>query len=208
MCSNAQTLHPSPDIRATFSDFRPRSWQTPQSRPPRRGGSYAGEVTTQTAPEDPLRHPAIVNVAQRLRSLGATGSVTVLPDSARTAAQAAAGLGCDVGAIANSLIFDGDGSPVLILTSGGHRVATDRVAATIGVTRLRRADPDFVRTHTGQVIGGVAPLGHPAPLPTYLDRALAAYPTIWAAAGHSHAVFNTTYGELLALTGAREIDVE
>ncbi len=96
---------------------------------------------------------------------------------------------------------------MLILTSGAHRVDTMLVAAGIGVSRLRRADPDFVRAHTGQVIGGVAPVGHPAPVPTYLDRALAAHPTIWAAAGHSHAVFDTTYDELLRLTAATEIDV-
>lgn len=153
-------------------------------------------------------HLGIDRVAAHLNALGATGSVRMLPDSARTAQQAADGLGCEVGAIANSLVFDGDGAPVLILTSGAHRVDTARVAGRVGVSRLRRAQPDFVRAHTGQVIGGVAPLGHPSPLPTYLDRALAAYPTIWAAAGHSHAVFDTTYDELLRLTGAVEIDVE
>lgn len=147
-------------------------------------------------------HPQVRNVTARLRALGATGEVTVLPESARTAAAAAAGLGCDVGAIANSLVFDADGSPVLILTSGSHRVDTDLVAATLGVTRLARADPDFVRTHTGQPIGGVAPVGHPAPLPTYLDPALADYDDVWASAGHPHAVFRTSYDELLTLTGA------
>ena len=75
-------------------------------------------------------------------------------------------------------------------------------------TALRRATPDFVRTHTGQVIGGVAPVGHPAPIPTYVDRALAGYDVIWAAAGHAHAVFNTTYDELVRLTGGTEIDVD
>jgi prolyl-tRNA editing enzyme YbaK/EbsC (Cys-tRNA(Pro) deacylase) len=166
-------------------------------------------MTTQgMADESPQLHPTIAHVAARLRALGATGSVRVLPESARTAQQAADGLGCEVGAIANSLVFDGDGSPVLILTSGAHRVDTDQVAARLGIARLRRAQPDFVRASTGQVIGGVAPLGHPTPLPTYLDRALAAYPTIWAAAGHSHAVFDTTYDELLRLTGAEEINVD
>jgi prolyl-tRNA editing enzyme YbaK/EbsC (Cys-tRNA(Pro) deacylase) len=164
-------------------------------------------MPAQQSPDAP-GHPSIARVADRLHSLGAAGSVRLLPDSARTAAQAAEGLGCEVGAIANSLVFDGDGAPVLILTSGAHRVDTAEVAARIGVARLRRAQPDFVRTHTGQVIGGVAPLGHPVPIPTYLDRALAAYPTLWAAAGHSHAVFDTTYDELLRLTGAIEIDVE
>jgi prolyl-tRNA editing enzyme YbaK/EbsC (Cys-tRNA(Pro) deacylase) len=164
-------------------------------------------TTEGRADESPQLHPTIATVAERLKALGATGSVRVLPESARTAQQAADGLGCEVGAIANSLVFDGDGSPVLILTSGAHRVDTERVAAGLGIARLRRAQPDFVRAHTGQVIGGVAPLGHPTTLPTYLDRALAAYPTIWAAAGHSHAVFDTTYDELLRLTGAEEIDV-
>jgi prolyl-tRNA editing enzyme YbaK/EbsC (Cys-tRNA(Pro) deacylase) len=152
-------------------------------------------------------HPSIANVNSHLHDLGAAGSVRLLPDSARTAQQAADGLGCEVGAIANSLVFDADGSPVLILTSGAHRVDTARVAATLGVSSLRRASPDFVRRHTGQVIGGVAPLGHPVPIPTYLDRALMEYTTIWAAAGHSHAVFDTTYEELLRLTSATQIDV-
>jgi prolyl-tRNA editing enzyme YbaK/EbsC (Cys-tRNA(Pro) deacylase) len=153
-------------------------------------------------------HPSIDNVAERLRSLGATGSIRVLPDQARTAQQAADGLGCEVGAIANSLIFDADGVPVLILTSGAHRVDTAKVAERIGVARLRRASPEFVRLHTGQVIGGVAPVGHPEPVATYLDRALAAFPVVWAAGGHAHAVFDTTYDELLRMTGASEIDVD
>ena len=155
----------------------------------------------------PVRHPSIDNVAERLRALGASGDITVLPDAVRTAQLAADALGCEVGAIANSLIFDADGSPVLILTSGAHRVDTEMVAQELGVIRLSRATPEFVRRHTGQAIGGVAPVGHPAPVPTYVDRTLAEYPVIWAAAGHAHAVFNTTYDELLALTNATEITV-
>jgi prolyl-tRNA editing enzyme YbaK/EbsC (Cys-tRNA(Pro) deacylase) len=154
-----------------------------------------------------VRHRSIDNVSDRLHELGAQGSVRVLPEQARTAQQAADGLGCDVGAIANSLVFDADGRPVLILTSGAHRVDTAKVAGDLGVSALRRATPEFVREHTGQVIGGVAPVGHPRPISTYLDRTLAEYPVIWAAAGHAHAVFNTSYGELLRLTGAAEIDV-
>jgi len=158
-------------------------------------------------PDHPVSHPSIDHVTAILQSLGATGAVTVLPDQARTAQQAADGLGCEVGAIANSLIFAADDSPVLVLTSGAHRVDTDKVAATIGVNALKRAAPEFVRTHTGQVIGGVAPVGHPAPIPTYVDRSLQAYDVIWAAAGHAHAVFDTTYAELVRITGAIEIDV-
>jgi prolyl-tRNA editing enzyme YbaK/EbsC (Cys-tRNA(Pro) deacylase) len=152
-------------------------------------------------------HRQIRNVTERLRVLGARGEVRVLPESARTAAAAADGLGCEVGAIANSLLFDADGSPVLILTSGAHRVDTELVARTIGASGLRRADPDFVRTHTGQPIGGVSPVGHPAPIRTYLDRELASYNVIWASAGHPHAVFSTSYDELRTLTDATPIAV-
>lgn len=156
---------------------------------------------------DDVRHPAIDHVATTLQDAGWNGTVRTFAGGVRTAKDAAAGLGCDVGAIANSLVFDADGSPVLILTSGAHRVDPEVAAATIGVDSLTRAAPDFVRAHTGQVVGGVAPLGHPAPLPTYIDRALRAYSTIWAAAGHSHAVFSTTYDELRRITGATDIDV-
>ncbi len=138
---------------------------------------------------------------------GGTGRIVVLPDSVHTAALAAAALGCEVGAIANSLLFDAEGSPVLLLTSGAHRVDTAKVAAEQGLPPLTRAKPDFVRTHTGQVIGGVSPLAHPAPVPTYLDTALRQYPEIWAAAGHPASVFSTTYDELRRMTGATEITV-
>jgi len=160
------------------------------------------------ASDDPtLLHPGVETVVSRLRAGGWSGDLQTFDDGVRTATAAADALGCQVGAIANSLIFDAAGSPVLILTSGAHRVDPVLTAATLGVASLDRAAPDFVRTHTGQTIGGVAPLGHPEPLPTYLDKALAAYPVVWAAAGHSHAVFSTTYEELRSLTGAVEIVV-
>ncbi len=152
-------------------------------------------------------HPSIARIRAELARSGATGEIRVFPDGVRTAAQAAEALGCEVGAIANSLVFDADGSPVLILTSGAHRVDTAAVEARLGVTRLGRAAPEFVREHTGQAIGGVAPLGHPAPIPTYIDPWLRRHDTIWAAAGHSHAVFHTTYDELVKLTDASELDV-
>jgi prolyl-tRNA editing enzyme YbaK/EbsC (Cys-tRNA(Pro) deacylase) len=150
-------------------------------------------------------HPSITSFRAELARLGGTGEIVVLPDSVHTAALAAEALGCEVGAIANSLLFDADGSPVLILTSGAHRVDTDKVAAMTGP--LKRAKPDFVRRHTGQVIGGVSPIAHPAPVPTWLDTALQQYDVVWAAAGHPAAVFSTTYDELLKLTGATEIEV-
>jgi prolyl-tRNA editing enzyme YbaK/EbsC (Cys-tRNA(Pro) deacylase) len=155
----------------------------------------------------PTTHPSVVRVTARLAELGVRGAVRVLDDSARTAAQAAAQLGVDVAQIANSLVFSADGTPLLVLASGGHRVDTAKVAALVGVTRVDRADPDFVRTHTGFAIGGVAPVGHPEPLRTLVDTALAEHDEVWAAAGHPHTVFPTTYAELLEITGGEPADV-
>jgi prolyl-tRNA editing enzyme YbaK/EbsC (Cys-tRNA(Pro) deacylase) len=156
----------------------------------------------------PSEHPSVTRFRDELARLGGAGEVVVLPDAVHTAALAAEALGCEVGAIANSLVFEADGSPLLVLTSGAHRVDTVKVAALVGVDRLRRASPDFVREHTGQVIGGVSPIAHPAPVPTHVDRWLQRHPVVWAAAGHPAAVFSTTYDELLALTGAGPVDVE
>jgi prolyl-tRNA editing enzyme YbaK/EbsC (Cys-tRNA(Pro) deacylase) len=161
-------------------------------------------MSTGAGPE----HAAVARFRGALEARGGTGEVVVLPDSVHTAALAAQALGCEVGAIANSLLFDAGGAPVLILTSGAHRVDTGRVAAAIGVPALRRAQPDFVRAHTGQVIGGVSPLGHPVPVPTYIDPWLRRYDVVWAAAGHPAAVFSTTYDELVTMTGAVPTDVE
>jgi len=156
-----------------------------------------------TAPE----HPRVAEVARLLREAGATGEVRHLPDSARTAAAAAAQLGVEVGAIANSLVFDVGGNPLLVMTSGAHRVEESLVAALLGVATISRATPEFVRRHTGQAIGGVAPVGHPEPIGTLVDVELARYDQVWAAAGHPHTVFPTTYDELLALTGGTPAEV-
>jgi len=145
-------------------------------------------------------HPSAENVASVLREHGVAGEVRELPEPAPTAASAAAQLGCEVGAIANSLIFNADDQPVLILTSGAHRVDTAKVAAELGVTALRRADPDFVYASTGQRIGGVAPVGHPQPVRTLVDTALADYEVVWAAGGHVHMVFPTSFTELVRIT--------
>ena len=153
-------------------------------------------------------HPAIARFRAEHAARGGEGEIVILPDSVHTAALAAGALGCPVGAIANSLLFDADGTPVLILTSGEHRVDTGLVAEVVGRGRLRRASPEFVRAHTGQVIGGVSPIAHPAPVPTYGDRWLARHDVVWAAAGHPAAVFSTSYDELLTLTGATPIEVE
>ncbi|MFD3698064.1 YbaK/EbsC family protein [Streptomyces sp. NPDC058646] len=141
-----------------------------------------------------------VEVAGVLAAAGIAGEVRELSESTRTAAEAAAALGCDVGAIANSLVFLSDDEPVLVLTSGRHRVDTSALAARWGRGALRRATPEQVREATGQAIGGVAPVGHPQPLPTVVDVALTDYPQLWAAAGTPRTVFPTTADELLRLT--------
>ncbi|TWH01325.1 prolyl-tRNA editing enzyme YbaK/EbsC (Cys-tRNA(Pro) deacylase) [Nocardioides sp. J9] len=153
-------------------------------------------------------HPSIARFRAEHQRRGGRGEIVILPDSVHTAALAAEALGCEVGAIANSLLFEADGSPVLILTSGDHRVDTKLTAERIGRGKLRRASPDFVKEHTGQVIGGVSPIAHPAPVPTYLDTWLQRYDVVWAAAGHPAAVFSTSYDELLAMTGATPVEVE
>jgi prolyl-tRNA editing enzyme YbaK/EbsC (Cys-tRNA(Pro) deacylase) len=153
-------------------------------------------------------HPSILSFRAALDRGGGRGRIVILPESVHTAPLAAAALGCEVGAIANSLVFNGDGSPVLVLTSGAHRVDTRKVAAEIGVAKLGRATPEFVRKHTGQAIGGVSPIDHPAPIPTYVDPWLRKYDEIWAAAGHPSAVFSTTYDELVLLTDATELEVD
>ncbi len=153
------------------------------------------------------RHPNVLAVEAALRAAGIVPRVRVLPATAPTAVAAAEQLGCPVAAIANSLIFDAEGSPLLVLTSGAHRVDTGKVAAHLGIGRLARAGAEFVREHTGQPIGGVAPVGHPAPVRTLIDETLAAQGEIWAAAGHPHTVFPTTFEELLKLTGAEPVAV-
>jgi prolyl-tRNA editing enzyme YbaK/EbsC (Cys-tRNA(Pro) deacylase) len=159
---------------------------------------------------DPL-HPRVAEVAQLLADSGSAGEVRVLPAEVRTAAAAAAALGVPVGAIVNSLVFavgEGDDvQPLLVLTSGAHRVDETTVAGLLGVPHLRRATPDFVRDATGQAIGGVAPIGHPAPIGTLVDIELARYEHVWAAAGHPSAVVPTTYEELLRLTAGTAAEV-
>ena len=152
-------------------------------------------------------HPSARHVTDVLRERGVTGQVRELPDPAPTAATAAAQLGCEVGAIANSLVFSADGGPLLVLTSGAHRVDTAKVAALVGAGRVKRADPEFVREATGQVIGGVAPVGHPRPVRTVVDISLAQHAEIWAAAGHPRSVFRTSYDQLLRLTGGTAAEV-
>ncbi|MBC6462448.1 YbaK/EbsC family protein [Actinomadura sp. HBU206391] len=152
-------------------------------------------------------HANAVHVATFLQASEVAGQVRELPEPAPTAAAAAAQLGCEVGAIANSLIFSADGAPLLVLTSGAHRVDTGKVARIVAADKVMRAAPEFVRAATGQPIGGVAPVGHPAPLRTLVDIWLDDHDVVWAAAGHPHTVFPTSYGELLRITGGGPADV-
>src|SRR5690606_32048321 len=147
-------------------------------------------------------------VHDALREAGITGDIVVLPDAAATAALAAAALGVEVGAIANSLVFWSDDAPLLVMTSGAHRVDTAALAERLGRRPIRRASAEQVRDATGQVIGGVAPTGHPAPLETIVDEALADHPQIWAAGGTPHTVFPLTFDELVRLTGGRVAKVD
>ena len=136
---------------------------------------------------------------------GISGKIKILSDSARTAAEAAAGLGIEVGQIASSLVFKlPNDRSLLVITSGRHRVDTQMVAELLQVAALDRADADYVKEISGYSVGGVAPLGWiNEPSITLIDEALNDYQVIWAAAGHPHAVFPTTYQELLEASGAK-----
>ena len=167
-------------------------------------------------------HPNCAAVNEILQAAGLPGRVRLLDEAVTTARAAAEHLGCPVGAIANSLIFEAfpmssvgmreqpknpaAGAPLLIMTSGAHRVDMNKVGGQLGL-KLRRASPAFVREHTGQPIGGVAPVGHPQPIRTIVDRTLDDFDQLWAAGGIPHAVFPLTYDELIKLTGAAQSDV-
>ena len=147
---------------------------------------------------------AVKRVIAALSEHGLKGEVHVLSDSARTAQEAASALGIEVGQIASSLIFKlPSGNPLLIITSGRHRVDTDLVAKNLGITELGRADANYVKEVSGYSVGGVAPLGwisHPEKI--LIDQALNDYEVVWAASGHPHAVYPTSYAELITCTGA------
>ena len=146
-----------------------------------------------------MNHPAVERVEAALRAAGIAPQTRWLDESAPTAAAAAEALGVDVGAIANSLVFSLDGAPLLVMTSGSHRVDTAWLGTQLrGV--IKRADADTVKQATGQTIGGVAPIGHPQPLRTIVDAQLASYPQLWAAAGHAHTVFPLSFDELVHIT--------
>jgi prolyl-tRNA editing enzyme YbaK/EbsC (Cys-tRNA(Pro) deacylase) len=162
---------------------------------------------------DRSEHPSVARVLAALRAHGHAVEIRHLPDAVRTARAAADALGVTPAEIANSLVFAadaGDGTaptPLLVLASGGHQVDLVKVAAELDLAPLRRATPDEVRAWTGFAIGGVAPVGHRGHLRTLVDIDLARFPVVWAAAGHSHSVFATTYADLLTLTGGTPVEV-
>jgi len=146
--------------------------------------------------------------ADALAAAGITTTIVVLEHAARTSAEAAAAVGCDVGQIVKSLVFRlrESGLPLLVLTSGANRVDETKLGALLGES-VGRADADFVRAHTGFAIGGVAPLAHPAPLTTLIDEPLLKWEAIWAAGGHPHTVFRLTPDELVRIAGGRVVAV-
>ena len=156
-----------------------------------------------------LEKAAVKRFQEAANSLGVKGEINVLSETARTALDAAHGLGIEVGQIASSLIFKlPSGNPLLIITSGRHRVDTDLVAKNLGITELGRADANYVKEVSGYSVGGVSPLGWISkPEIILIDEALNDYDIVWAAAGHPHAVFPTTYSELIQCTGAQPMIV-
>src|ERR671929_1432066 len=158
-------------------------------------------------------HPNVQAVRDALDAAGARTAdgtapeIVILDEAVHPAPAAAEALGVEVGQIANSLIFDADGEPLLVLTSGAHRVDTPKVAALVGAARVRRATPEFVLAATGQEVGGVGPVGHPAPLRTVVDVDLAAFPRLWAGGGDHSTMIALTYADLLRVTGGEEAAV-
>ncbi len=152
-------------------------------------------------------HPKSV---QRVLDAATAGGLTLelveYPDGTRTAVDAAAAVGCDVGQIVKSLIFAVDGELVLALTSGANQVDTDALTAAADGERCGRANADQVRETTGFAIGGVAPFGHLHPIRSFFDPALLTYDVVWAAAGTPRHVFPIDPEALLELTGATEAD--
>ncbi len=168
-----------------------------------------GALTDPEVPEESsLRHRSSRRFDAVLASHGLTGRVVELPESTRTAAEAARGVGCELRQIVKSLVFRGavSGTPVLILASGANRVDESWMARFVG-EGLARADPEFVRSTAGYAIGGVPPAGHSSAIPAYIDYDLLELPEVWAAAGHPHAVCRLTSRELLDLTHGHPVPV-
>jgi prolyl-tRNA editing enzyme YbaK/EbsC (Cys-tRNA(Pro) deacylase) len=156
-----------------------------------------------------LEKAAVKRFKEAADSLGVKGEINILAETARTAIDAANGLGIEVGQIASSLIFKlPSGNPLLIITSGRHRVDTDLVAKNLNIAELGRADANYVKEVSGYSVGGVSPIGWVStPEITLIDEALNDYEVVWAASGHPHAVYPTSYSELIACTNAKPMIV-
>jgi len=154
-----------------------------------------------------LTSPSVERVRNALSRAGVEGAIVELPGAARTAKAAAEYLGCEIAQIANSLVFRAQTSDraLLVMSSGAKRVDVARLAAIVGEP-VGKADADFVRQQTGFAIGGVPPVGHSVQR-TFVEKSLAAYRELWAAAGHPHTVFRLTYEELVRITGGTEADL-
>jgi prolyl-tRNA editing enzyme YbaK/EbsC (Cys-tRNA(Pro) deacylase) len=146
--------------------------------------------------------PATRRVVEAAAARGVEVAVRRFPEGTRTAADAARAIGCDVGAIAKSIVLTSDDGPILVLTSGANRVDYDAVARLAGVTGVRRADADEARAATGYAIGGTAPFGHPSPLTVLADADLLAFDVVWAAAGTPDTVFPVAPALLVEAAGA------
>lgn len=205
---------PRPDTTATRGPAQPspadRHNRHQRTGTPHRRRALANEPGKMVSMQ---LHPNALAVQDALDAAGAIDAsghpcrVRILPDAVHTAVAAAASVNVDVGQIANSLLFYADGEALLVLTSGAHRVDTAKVAKLVNAATVRRATADFVREHTGQVIGGVSPLGHPKPVQTLVDTALAQYDEVWAAGGIPQAVFPITYDELVRITAGAPAEV-
>ncbi|MFE2764104.1 YbaK/EbsC family protein [Streptomyces halstedii] len=159
--------------------------------------------TTPAAPPSDA-HPRF---AEALRELGLDVEVRRFPDATRTAVEAAAAIGCALSQIVKSLIFEADGTPVLVLMDGSSRVDVERVRAELGAARVKRAGADLVRETTGYAIGGVPPFGHRTRTRVLADRGLLDHPVVWAAAGTPHTVFPLDPKALVAHAGGTLVDV-
>jgi Cys-tRNA(Pro) deacylase len=140
--------------------------------------------------------------------LGIEPAVRRFPQGTKTAADAAAAIGCDLGQIVKSLVFSVDGRPILALTSGVNRADVGRLAALAGGREVRRATPEEARAATGFAVGGTPPFGHPAPVPVFVDRDLLQYDEVWAAAGAPDSVFPLTPEDLVRLTNGQVTDLK
>jgi prolyl-tRNA editing enzyme YbaK/EbsC (Cys-tRNA(Pro) deacylase) len=156
-----------------------------------------------------LEKAAVRRFKEAADSLGIKGEINILAETARTAIDAANGLGIEVGQIASSLIFKlPSGNPLLIITSGRHRVDTELVAKNLNIPELGRADANYVKEVSGYSVGGVSPIGWiTQPEITLIDDALNDYEVVWAASGHPHAVYPTSYSELISCTKAQPMVV-